>query len=83
LRTISTLLNIAAVLILLVCVIAGLVLWGFVKGGVGFVAGALVAVWGVVFWLFLKAAAEALVVLVDIERNTRVAALELKERVQE
>src|ERR1051325_3411632 len=74
LRTISTLLSVFAVLLLVLSIVVGIVLFVSVPGATGFTAGAIAVIFGLVLWLFLKASAESLVVLIDIERNTRVVA---------
>jgi hypothetical protein len=74
LRTISTLLSVFAVLVLVLSIVVGIVLFVSLPGATGFAAGAIEVIFGLVLWLFLKASAESLVVLIDIERNTRVVA---------
>jgi hypothetical protein len=74
LRTISSLLNAVGILALVAGVLVGIVLFASIKGIPGLALGVVAAIFGLVLWLFLKAAAESLVVLVDIERNTRLAA---------
>lgn len=74
LETVSTLLGVVAVLVLILSIIAGGVLVLQVGGVAGVGSGIAVAIFGLFQWLFLRAAAESLIVLVDIERNTRIAA---------
>jgi hypothetical protein len=74
LETVSTLLNVVAVVVLILCLLGGVVLFAQIGGVGGIASGIALAVLGLLQWLFLRAAAESLIVLVDIERNTRLAA---------
>lgn len=72
-QSVSSLLKIFAGIVLFLSLTAGVVSFYKLEGlsGVGF--GLAVGVFGLLLWLLLRAAAESLLVLVDIERNTRTA----------
>lgn len=74
LRAVSNLLNLAAVLILILSVIGAIVFILQIGGLPGIGSAVVSAIFGVLQWLFLRAAAESMVVLIDIEKNTRLAA---------